>query len=205
MLASRQQVVAFIVPTYLGMITVRQFHFLDTTRQCVMLLAYQSTWGLVIGYNCHLLWCVCITAETHWGTWCSPKKSWGSEKKTWRIKSQEQSTVQRSENPEGTDRNLAGERKTRRWAHRRLTGTVWLLLFVPSPADQPSFYKWWNMMSFNDTMTWTTLGYTGAWWIKLWQPEVSAKALHFGSDHVKAAKQHQAWQSCSQVALSCNY
>lgn len=151
MLASRQWVVALIICTYLGMIQNATFiSWILPIQKCVISLAQQRTWGLVIGCNCHYLWCVCVTAETHWGTWCSPKKSWGSEKKAWCIKSQEQSTVQRSENPEGTDRNLAGERKTRRWAHRCLTGTVWLLLFVPAPADQPSFYKWWNMMSFND-------------------------------------------------------
>lgn len=146
MLASRQWVVAFIISTYLGMICYASSIFLDSTGRCVIPLTHQSTWGSGMGYNCHFLWCVCITAETHRGTRCPPKKSWGTEKKARCFKSQEQNTVQRSENPEGTDRNLAGERKTRRWAHRRLTGTVCLFLLIPAPADQPSFYKWQNMM-----------------------------------------------------------
>lgn len=87
---------------------IHQCHIFDCAGQCVIYLAHQSIQAVtVISYD------VFASAETHWGTRCSPKKSRGSEEKTRRIKSQEQSAVQRSENPEGTDCNPAGERKTR--------------------------------------------------------------------------------------------
>lgn len=166
----------------------------NSSRQRVTPFAHQSMQGLVTGYSCHFFWCVCIPAETHCGTRCSQKKSWGSEKKPRCNKSQEQSAVQRSENLEGTDHNPAGERKTRWWAHRCLTG----IALAVSP------------LSINDEMwshlktQWHNLSVYWNWWITLWWPEVSqlAKALLcFRSGYVKAAEQE--WQLESNGCKSC--
>lgn len=171
----------------------------NSSRQRVTPFAHQSMQGLVIGYNCHFLWCVCITAETHYGTRCSPKKSWGSEKKPWCNKSQEQSAVQWSENLEGTDRNPAGERKARWWAHRCFTG---IALAVSSSSIN---YEMWHHLNTQ----WHNLRVYGNWWIKLWWSKVSqlAKALlHFRSGYGKAAEQYRGdnWNQM-ETALSCKH